>query len=318
MAERYSKAGPIAGRLIRQTITFLRDQGVSLPLRGPVILAFSGGADSRALALLLFKYGRKIVDGSLILAHADHGWRSDSVREQMELETWAQSLGLAFEKTRFEGTAVSGESWESAAREKRYRWLESVREKYGSHWILTAHQQGDLAESVLWAIATGQASRRGGGIRVHDGNLLRPFLAHRKSDLQAFLKEEAQTWFEDPSNQDPRFLRTRVRNVVFPVLEEVFPRVQEHLAELALIAQKTREEDAAAPLNVLVRDRGIRLRASQWAEISASAESGGVDLPHGWRIRKQAPCQVDGENPLREERWILERGPTTAQRLPDA
>ncbi|HSN98985.1 MAG TPA: hypothetical protein VLS89_11890, partial [Candidatus Nanopelagicales bacterium] len=41
------------------------------------------------------------------------------------------------------------------------------------------------------------------------------------------------TFAEDPSNQDPRFLRTRVRRELLPLLEDLSPRIVEHLSALS-------------------------------------------------------------------------------------
>lgn len=312
--ESYPKPRAHGGRLIRKVIAFVREAQMVLPLEGPVIIAVSGGADSKALALLFARYGRRLLRSPPILAHVDHGWRKEAQVEQAEVVAFARRLGLECETVVLpKPEAGSGRSWEEQARALRYDWLEQVRQTRSAQWILTAHHQGDLAESVLWALCTGQAQRRGGGIRVSDPPLLRPFLGVPKSDLVAFLREEGEPWAEDASNTDPRFLRAQIRTQVLPALVAVFPQAAAHLAELGLRAQQKggRPQDLGengtdAPLSALLFDRGIRLRSKQWSQILQSGEKG-TNLPLGWRIRREKTCHRTGNGQIDSERWVLEK-----------
>ncbi len=74
------------------------------------------------------------------------------------------------------------------------------------------------------------------------GEIVRPLLAFRRRELEAYLKDIGQPWREDSSNADHAFTRNRVRQLVLPVLENEFnPAVAETLSDLADIARG--EED---------------------------------------------------------------------------
>ena len=70
------------------------------------------------------------------------------------------------------------------------------------------------------------------------GEIIRPLLGVRRSELQKYLEELGQSWREDSTNSDHHFTRNRVRKLVLPLLEKEFnPAVAENLAELAEIAR---------------------------------------------------------------------------------
>jgi tRNA(Ile)-lysidine synthase len=125
--------------------------------------------------------------------------------------------------------------------------------------IATGHTLDDQAETVLMRVIRGTGLRGLGGIypRIivehedveHEdnkgdghGEIIRPLLGFRHSELQQYLADLSQTWREDSTNSDSKFTRNRVRSLVLPLLEREFnPAVVENLAELADIARD--EED---------------------------------------------------------------------------
>ena len=118
--------------------------------------------------------------------------------------------------------------------------------------IATGHTLDDQAETVLMRLIRGTGMRGLGGIypRIlveHDegedhGEIIRPLLPFRRSELHQYLSDLKQPWREDSTNADSKFTRNRVRKLVMPLLEREFnPAVAENFAELAEIARD--EED---------------------------------------------------------------------------
>ena len=72
--------------------------------------------------------------------------------------------------------------------------------------------------------------------------VIRPLLTFRRRELRDYLRARNETWREDSSNDDPRFLRNRVRQRLLPLIAEGFgaPALQ-HMAELAEIARAEEE-----------------------------------------------------------------------------
>ncbi len=120
------------------------------------------------------------------------------------------------------------------------------------HKILTGHTLDDQAETVLMRLVRGAGLRGLGGIypriAVEDddgelcGEIVRPLLPFRRSELEQYLRDIEQSWREDSTNTDASLTRNRVRKLVVPLLEREFnPSVAGNLAELAEIARG--EED---------------------------------------------------------------------------
>ncbi len=68
---------------------------------------------------------------------------------------------------------------------------------------------------------------------ARDGPRIRPLLRARRSDVDSHVRRHRIPHCNDPSNQNPRFLRVRVRLELLPVLERLNPRVVEHMYVLA-------------------------------------------------------------------------------------
>lgn len=114
--------------------------------------------------------------------------------------------------------------------------------------LLTAHTLDDQAETVLMRLIRGTGLHGMGGIYerlpVEDddgdlsGEIVRPLLAFRRRELEAYLNDLKQPWCEDSTNAEDHFTRNRIRKLVLPLLEKEFnPAVAENLAELAEIAR---------------------------------------------------------------------------------
>ncbi|HET9407976.1 MAG TPA: tRNA lysidine(34) synthetase TilS [Candidatus Sulfotelmatobacter sp.] len=117
--------------------------------------------------------------------------------------------------------------------------------------IATGHTLDDQAETVLMRLIRGTGLRGLAGIHPriavgdHDGEfcgeIIRPLLATRRSELETYLSDLKQSWREDSSNAEHKFTRNRVRRQILPLLEQFNPSIAENLSELAEIARG--EED---------------------------------------------------------------------------
>lgn len=306
----YPKPGPIGGRLIRNVIAFLREQQISLPLGSHILIGVSGGADSVALAHLLIRYGRRVVDPRKVtLLHINHGWRGEaSDQDARFVRRMARQWGVPVRVIRAKSPqGLKGVSWEAHAREVRQRIFR--REQRKGSIVLTAHQADDLAETLLWRILTGSSMTHGGGILAVQAGEVRPLLRIRKSLLQDFLKEEGLSWTEDSTNHEGRFLRSRMRQELMPSLERLFPHAVDHLVTMGLKAQAKRPDSSSGESvgpELLLAMTGQRLKRAHlnWIEkISAKlGVEGELHLPGGWSLRREKKLEVP-----HLERWVLEK-----------
>ena len=177
---------------------------------GTYVAATSGGVDSMVLLDML----RQKPGVRVIVAHYDHGIRSDSAEDRRLVEAVAARYGLPFEYE--EGKLGKGAS-EELARATRYRFLERIRSKYGAQAIITAHHQDDMLETVILNILRGTG--RKGLVSLASGpRLIRPLLGQTKADVRAYARVHQIAWHEDSTNADDRYLRNYVRHHIMPRL----------------------------------------------------------------------------------------------------
>ena len=87
---------------------------------------------------------------------------------------------------------------------------------------------------MLLRLLRGGGRKALSGMRPRSGNLIRPLLAVPKSELLAYLAHKRIPFCHDSSNDDPRFLRNRIRQHLLPLLERDYdPGVREALLNTA-------------------------------------------------------------------------------------
>jgi tRNA(Ile)-lysidine synthase len=99
--------------------------------------------------------------------------------------------------------------------------------------VALGHTADDQAETVLMRALSGATPRALAGMAPRSGPLVRPLLRLWRRDTLAYCAALGLRPLDDPSNRDPRFLRTRVRHELLPALEAVFPAARRRLVALA-------------------------------------------------------------------------------------
>jgi len=214
-----------------------------------VLVAVSGGPDSMALLHVLAKLAPRL--GVRIEAHGvDHGLRAAAVDELARAHAFAKELGVPFDTTRVE--VPPGSNLMARARDARYHALRAAlarvpasQGREPSHRVIaTGHHADDRAETVLMRLLRGAGPDGLAVLPPRAGDLIRPFVRARRTDITAHLARHRVPYAEDPTNRDPRFLRTRVRSEVLPSLVALSPRIVEHLCDLADALGEGRTEES--------------------------------------------------------------------------
>jgi tRNA(Ile)-lysidine synthase len=175
-----------------------------------VLAASSGGVDSTALLVALASLRDEGFE--VAAAHVNHHLRgAESDGDEAFVRALCERIDVPLRV--LDGTldaeAVRCRGVEAAAREVRYRCL---KEAAAGDLIATAHQQNDQAETILMRLLTGSGLAGMRGILpVREDGVIRPLLGVSRAEIVSFLTAEGITPRQDRSNDEPRFLRNRIR-----------------------------------------------------------------------------------------------------------
>jgi tRNA(Ile)-lysidine synthase len=188
-----------------------------LPREGKLLVACSGGADSLALLLALYR-----TEYSYVVAHVNHGTRrAHSDEDEVFVREICAPLNIAFASTRL--TFPTQKPSEAEMRHARYAALQNLAREYSCSRIATGHTASDVLETILINWLRGASVAGFAGIapqrELESGVLLvRPMLGVTREAARDFLTSHGWQWREDASNESGEFLRNRVRHELLPVL----------------------------------------------------------------------------------------------------
>lgn len=170
-----------------------------------IIAAVSGGVDSIVMLDEL-----KRTDHTIIVAHVNHGLRSEADEDEAFVRRVAQEYGYIFEARRLQ---LQGKS-ENEARQARWQVLRTLAKQY--HGIIaTAHHQDDILETMVINLTRGTGWRGIAALRLTT-EITRPLLSLSKAEIVARAIDRGLTWREDESNFDVRYLRNYIRTAIIP------------------------------------------------------------------------------------------------------
>lgn len=242
-------------------------QECGLQPKHTVLAALSGGADSVVLLHLLC---RACAEGKLkgvAAAHLHHGLRGRDADEDARFcerlcLDWQVPFYLGHADVRQEA-AQRGLSLETAARELRYGFLRETCQKAGTDAIAVAHHMDDQAETVLLHLLRGSGTDGLAGMRFRRGDLVRPLLGARRSEIESYARENGLSYRTDATNTSDEMTRNRVRHELLPLLASYNPRITERLCSLAALAAQDADcldAFAASALDELSSDGGFERR----------------------------------------------------------
>jgi tRNA(Ile)-lysidine synthase len=219
--------------------------------RGTVAVAFSGGRDSLGL-LHATTRAAALLELQVVALHVHHGLVPDAdawVRSAQRLCARWRRRGwpIRLRWTRLDSAPARGDSVEAWARRERYAALHRMAAEEGASLVLLAQHRRDQAETVLLQALRGGGPKALAAMPRHwerDGLLwVRPWLSQSRTAVDAYITRYRLRPIEDPSNDDPRWARNRLRKDVWPALVAAFAD-----AEQALAAAAERSAEAAAAL----------------------------------------------------------------------
>jgi tRNA(Ile)-lysidine synthase len=186
-----------------------------------VLLAISGGPDSMALLHLAAAW-RDADPGAprFFAATVDHGLRAEAAVEATKVAEWSLALGVAHKTLVWTGEKpITG--IQERARTARYAMLVEHMRDIGATALATAHHADDQWETIMIRLARGSGIAGLAGMSLDQpfdgGRLIRPLLRLPKATLVDYCRARGQKFFDDPSNSDPRFARSKWRELAEPL-----------------------------------------------------------------------------------------------------
>lgn len=278
---------------------------VHLPRGATVVVAVSGGPDSLALLHALSEL-REELGLRLHVAHLDHMVRgAQSAAEAAFVAETARAWGLpatlGSEDVRRLASAWR-ENLYAAGRRARYQFLARVAAETGAQAVATGHHADDQAETVLAHLLRGAGPEGLAGMRPVTpweewapgptgaaeelrAALIRPLLEVTRAEIEAYCAASGLAPRRDPSNEDRRRTRARIRHELLPYLIEYNPRIVEALCRTAAVCAEEQAFvaaalDAAWPALVEGRPGALAFRAEEWARLHPALQRAAIRRAH--------------------------------------
>lgn len=222
-----------------------------------VAVAYSGGADSTALLLMLTQQ----YPGQVMAIHVHHGLQAAADDFAAHCAVFCLALGVPLHVVHVNAKAQTGQSPEDAARKARYAALtgkikelnaaldQQNRARVAIKTVAIAQHSDDQIETLLLALSRGAGLPGLSAMPAkwqRDGvEFVRPLLAMTSLEIRDWLAKQGlaarqpgslyagQSWVEDPTNIDTQFTRNRIRHELVPALEKTFPQFRKTFARSA-------------------------------------------------------------------------------------
>ncbi len=235
------------------------------------VIAVSGGADSLALLHAAARWREAVCPHvTMHVVTVDHGLRAAAFDEARFAAEVSALLNLPHKILKWRGEKPLA-GIQNAARSARYSLMRDYAVANGLGAIVTAHTLEDQAETLMMRLARGSGLDGLAGMaavsRFGETEIIRPFLNISKSRLKAFLRSIGEGWIEDPSNQDVRFERVRIRRALALLRKQGFDT-----RALALSARRLgrARESAALAVSALAAS-ALQVFPEGWARLDMAA-----------------------------------------------
>ena len=255
-------------------------------------VAFSGGADSTALLMACVRRW----PGQVRAIHIHHGLQADADKFASHCQVLCEQLQVPLVLCKVNAKHEAGQSPEDAARKARYAALSEAVHAHpllqGVKDIALGQHADDQVETLLLALSRGAglpglASMPSKWLR-DDLHWHRPLLNVAGAKLREYLTLLEVTWVEDPTNQDERYTRNRIRHQLLPVLEEAFPAFRQTFgrsARHAAQAQLVLDDMALIDLQLI----GVPPQLAALQQLSVARQA---NVLRAWLLHRHVACST--------------------------
>ena len=234
-----------------------------------ILVGVSGGIDSMFLLSQLYE-----LEQPVMAAVFNHGLRLEAEEECDFVESFCSEREIPCVRGKADVrsyAAAKNMGIEAAARELRYQFLFKTASENECKAVATAHHENDQAETILMHILRGAGIDGLCGMRPYSFlkeysesiPLIRPLLNISREEIEKYAAEIDMPYREDRSNDDPSYLRNRIRKELLPQLKADYnPQIVSSLCRLAKSAAADKElldgacEDAIRYASFYLLDEG--------------------------------------------------------------
>lgn len=224
-----------------------------------IVLALSGGVDSRVMLHLLQAFSRQNPQQVVSAVHVHHGISPNADEWADKCSQWCREANIPFYLEKVNLGNTQGKSLEQVARTARY---DALKHYIGSgDLLLTGQHSDDQLETFVLALKRGSGPKGLSGMAeclpFGEGALLRPLLKVTRRDIEEYANFHQLEWVNDESNADVRYERNFIRHQITPLLESRWPQIRtavQRSAELCARQEQLIELLLAEELPQLLRD----------------------------------------------------------------
>jgi len=177
-------------------------------------LAVSGGSDSLCLAYFSKMYASEFKNKIHVLI-VDHKLRKESHKEALKAKGILKKKRIPSKILNWKGK-VPKRNIQRNARNIRYSLISNYCSKRNIKFLITAHHTDDQIENFFIRLLRGSGltglSSMSESVNYNSNlKIVRPFLSFKKIDLKYITLNFFKTYIKDPSNENEKFLRVRIR-----------------------------------------------------------------------------------------------------------
>ena len=234
-----------------------------------VAVGVSGGVDSLALCLMANRWGEQNAVKVTALT-VDHGLRKESAGEAAQVKIWLTRREISHVTLTLDQPFPSY-GIQAFARKWRFQLLGDWCRTNLVDVVMLAHTIEDQMETICMRILADSGPEGLSGMRrntvVRGLRIVRPLLKISKGRLVATCKAFNQDWVVDPSNEDTKYCRVKIRQLLPDIEKTAFERNK--AIRLASAMEKLRNAFDNFSLSFIKNNGGILKTGIAWMNVSS-------------------------------------------------
>lgn len=210
-----------------------------------ILIAFSGGPDSVFLFYCLNSLKEEF-NLKIELVYVNHNLRNDVELDISFVKEFSQKHNLKFYIKEIDIQKLMKDhklSEEEAGRYGRYEVFSDIMRENRLDKTATGHNMDDNVETFIFRMLRGTALNGLKGIPVKRGDIIRPILDFKKEEIVKILDGSREEYRIDSTNLETKYTRNKIRNLIFPLFNEINPLFKEKILNLINEIKGTETEE---------------------------------------------------------------------------